>query len=204
MTAWEDAQTHEAGFWGNCMNANTFNEILKQEVYARDMLIENDYGDGTGDFNLKGRSVLDIGGGPISMILRCCNAGYRVVADPGRWPASVHRRYSNYRIEYVQAAGEYLNSPDFQFDEVWMYNVLQHVIDPASVVRTALDCVTEGGALRMFEWCHIPKDDCHLHILDPAKLMQWLDRPVVKHIETKLLSEKGCYGVAFCGVFQPA
>ena len=81
-------------------------EFTKQEMYGREMGLFSEYGTPDGELDMQGKSVLDIGGGPVSMTLRRINAGTLTVADPCPWPPSVHRRYKNYGIEFIQARGE--------------------------------------------------------------------------------------------------
>src|ERR1035441_8915336 len=69
MTPWQIAQKHEVNWWGNCVN--TFGEETKQLVYARLMGLQI-WDDGNSPFNIMtgARTVLDIGGGPVSMLLK--------------------------------------------------------------------------------------------------------------------------------------
>src|SRR3989304_10406378 len=92
---WNEAQKHEANYWGNCHNFTTWGEYVKGEMYGREMGLFADYGTPHGELDMQGRSILDVGGGPVSMTLRCINAGRLVVADPCEWPPPVHRRYGN-------------------------------------------------------------------------------------------------------------
>jgi ubiquinone/menaquinone biosynthesis C-methylase UbiE len=139
----------------------------------------------------------------VSMTLRCINAGALVVVDPCEWPASVSRRYHNYGIEFIRAPGEELNQLTACYDEVLCYNVLQHVQDPAVVVKHALACVAPGGVFRIFEWCHIPADACHPNVLTPADLLNWLRGARILRVSIPHLKEYWSDATAFCGVFQP-
>lgn len=174
VTQQTDTQEHEAEFWGNCLNLQTWNEFIKQEMYGREMRLITDYGDGAGEYDMRGNSVLDIGGGPVSMTLRCNNAIRLVVADPIKWPASTQRRYRNYGIQFVRVPGEELPQSLGLFEEVWIYNVLQHVNDPLEVIRRASKHLANAGILRIFEWINIPADKCHPHVLTPELLRDGL------------------------------
>jgi 2-polyprenyl-3-methyl-5-hydroxy-6-metoxy-1,4-benzoquinol methylase len=203
---WENAQKHEAEYWGNCLGMRAWGEFVKGEMYGREMGLFDAYGVGnSGDLNMQRKSVLDIGGGPVSMTLRCVNAGKLVVVDPCEWPASVHRRYENYGIEFVRKPCEELNdifvSPDTKFDEVWCYNVLQHVQEPAKIVENALARVAAGGVFRIFEWIHIPAGDCHPHVLTPEDLLTWLKGSRILQVRIPHLQEFWSDAYAFCGVF---
>jgi hypothetical protein len=109
MADWNETQKHEAEYWGNCLGMRAWGEFVKQEMYAREMGLWEAYGNGTGELVMGQRSVLDVGGGPVSMTLRCLNARYPTVVDPCDWPASVERRYRNYGIHFVRAPGEELD-----------------------------------------------------------------------------------------------
>lgn len=202
---WNETQKHEADYWGNCMGLRAWGEFAKQEMYAREMRLWDDFGD-NGELLMQGRSVLDVGGGPVSMTLRCVGATRLVVVDPCVWPASVHRRYQKYGIHFVRKPCEELDTvftDGDQFDEVWIYNVLQHVQDPEKIVRNALNRLDPvGGRLRIFEWCYIPADECHPHVLTPDGLMNWLAGARIEQVRIPRLKEFWSDATAFCGVFR--
>lgn len=194
---WKQAQKKEAKYWGSCYNAATFSEIQKQFVYAREMGLEQ-YADMYGDLDLQNKSVLDIGGGPWSLLLRCYNHSRAVVVDPLPCPPSVHRRYKNYNIEFISLPGEELNLTTMgHFDEIWIYNVLQHVIDPAEIITQVQKLATR---VRIFEWVHIPTDTCHPHLLTPEKLLNWFSGSCIEDIKIKQFNEQQCCGEAFIGI----
>lgn len=79
---------YETDWWGTC--ANTLQEEQKQLIYAARMGLVAQWGVGHPPvFDLEGRSVIDIGGGPVSLLLKCGNRGRAVVADPAEWPVWV-------------------------------------------------------------------------------------------------------------------
>ena len=125
------------------------------------------------------------------------------VVDPCQWPASVHRRYRNYDINFLRAAGEDLDKCHLrQFDEVWIYNVLQHVQDPEKVIANALARIAPGGVLRMFEWLYIPADNCHPHVLTPELLLNALQGCCIVKVGLPHLKEFWSDATAFTGVFS--
>ncbi|HUV93922.1 MAG TPA: glycosyltransferase [Anaerolineae bacterium] len=162
----------EQKWWGNCVN--TVAEETKQLQYAKRMGLNQYHAQGTGlyipPFDLRGQSVLDIGGGPVSLLLKCVNLGKAVIIDPGEWPRWVMDRYSAAGIEYVQRPAEGADLGE-KFDEVWLYNVLQHVESPEAVIATAL---RHGRTVRVFEWLGVPSDTKHPHCLVKADLDRWL------------------------------
>lgn len=196
MTRWENAQKHESNYWQNCYQMAAFGEVYKQELYAREMQIPLD---ATGEIDLAGKSILDLGCGPWSMMLRCINGGRLVGVDPLDWPNSVRRRYKNYGIEFIQTPAEELLVGG-QFDEVWIYNVLQHVQDPAKIVEIAK---RSAPITRIFEWVHIPADECHPHVLTPEGLMNWFAGCRVDYIGLpQVTGEFWSNATAFAGVFS--
>jgi len=167
MDDWQMAQKWEGMWWRDPAHgySNSYHEEWKQwEVYRPRMGLD---GDSWYSIDLGGRSVIDVGGGPISMLLKCRNGGRRLVVDPlsDTWPDWVHERYRLAGIEVKCGAGEELDESGF--DEVWVYNVLQHVRDPAQVVRCAMRA---AQVLRIFEWINTPISDGHIHTLTEEML----------------------------------
>ena len=203
MSDWNETQKHEAAYWGNCLGMTAWGEFTKQEMYAREMGLFEDFGNGQGDLDMHGATVLDVGGGPVSMTLRCINSPSLTVVDPCEWPASVHRRYRNYNIEFIRRPGEELDQlgfTDSSFrDEVWVYNVLQHTQDPAKVLKNA---AALGKVLRIFEWCYIPADACHPHVLRPEDILNWLSGYRVIKVGMPHLKEYWSDATAFTGIFR--
>lgn len=199
---WAEAQKHEAEYWGNCLGMRVWGEFTKQEQYGREMGLFAEYGDGHGELEMSDKTVLDIGGGPVSMTLRCLNAAKLVVVDPLEWPQSVMRRYHNYGIRCVRSAAEDLPD-DGRFDEVWMYNVLQHVDDPRLVLANAIKHVAAGGVFRIFEWLDIPADKCHPHVLTSEMLSSSLAGMKTVQMRIPTLNDYWANGAqAFVGVFS--
>jgi hypothetical protein len=181
----------EKSFWGDC--TNTKDEEDKQFVYANFMglfsyLIGN-------KFMLGGKRVVDIGGGPVSMMLK--SEGLKpgsVVVDPLGYPDWVIARYNAKGISYIQARGEDECWVQDVYDEAWIYNCLQHVDDPAKIIDNAFK---SAPVLRIFEWIDFPAYEGHPQALTKDLMEKWVGK--VGHTVT--LSESGCFGNAFYGVF---
>ena len=120
---WKDSQRLEAGFWGTC--ANTYGEETKQLLYMDRMGFKASH-DGKSPFSYDGGglSYLDIGGGPVSVLLKFRNARRKMVIDPCLYPLWIYERYEEEGIEYLGAPGEVAVLPDV--DVALIYNVLQH------------------------------------------------------------------------------
>jgi len=189
---WDAAQAWEASWWGTC--TNTYGEEEKQLLYARRMGLRF-FHNGKSPYNvdLVGRSVVDIGGGPCSMLLKCTNRGRALVADPLAVPAWVRARYACTGIELEQVGGETLEERGF--DEAWLYNVLQHTRDPEQVIARAQKA---ARLIRLFEWIDTPANEGHPHTLTQAGLDTWLGG--YGKVE-QINGEANCYGRAYYGIF---
>lgn len=182
----------EAAWWADC--SNTFREEQKQLVYASRMgLVANWSGGHPPTFDLAGRSVIDVGGGPVSLLLKSVNRGWSVVLDPAEYPLWVRLRYQTCDIEYWQMPGEELE--DQGHDEAWIYNTLQHVQDPEKVISNLR---SSAQTIRIFEWIEIDPYPGHPHRLERESLDEWLGgRGFVA-----TLNENGAHGLAYYGVFS--
>lgn len=197
---WAEAQAEEQQWWGNC--ANTMWEETKQLEYAKLMGIKTEWDDhGPYFIDLHGKSVLDIGGGPVSLLLKASRKSRRTVVDPCKYPDWVAERYKAHGIEYLRLKGEQVHmlttSSQPLYDEVWMYNVLQHTDDPGLIIANAFKALNPGGKLRFMDWVDTDTNIAHPHCLTKEKLEEWIGQmgDVVE------MTEKGCYGKAFYGVF---
>lgn len=192
MDEWSHAQEEEKAFWNTCQN--TLGEELKQLVYARYMGLSF-YHDGNTPYNidLQGKWVIDIGGGPSSLLLKAKNAGRLVVADPCDYPQWVKDRYKAAGISFYDMTGENIDL-DMRADEVWIYNVLSHTFDPEMIIRNAL---TIGKTLRIFEWVDERTNHAHPIRLTKENLDKWIGHEgyVIQ------LNENGCVGNGYFQTF---
>jgi 2-polyprenyl-3-methyl-5-hydroxy-6-metoxy-1,4-benzoquinol methylase len=184
----------EQSFWSTCQN--TFGEELKQLTYANRMGIPliRTWRSGF-NFDAGGKSIVDIGGGPVSVLLKMENRGPNMmVIDPGPYPYWVGQRYAEANIAWDCAGGEvWVDVADRQFDLALIYNCLQHVESPKQVIKRAIKAVGSSG-LRMFEWIDIPPHEGHPHMLTEAALNEWTGREGVTETFT---GENECHGRAW-------
>jgi hypothetical protein len=96
-------------------------------------------------------------------------------------------------IEVDVKTGE--NVTDLWWDEVWIYNCMQHAIDPGLIIDNAKRA---AKVLRLFEWIDIPAHDGHPHELTEKALNTWIGASG----GVTTLAESGCYGKAYFGVFE--
>lgn len=192
---WKRAQEWEGAWWGNCVN--TYGEEFKQLLYAEKMGLEAFHnGKSPYNFDLGGVSVLDIGGGPASLLLKCVNFSRALVVDPLVVPGWVGERYKLAGIEFLQGRAEDLDEEGW--DECWIYNVLQHVESLRRVVKRARRA---ASLIRIFEWLDTPMNEGHLHTLTEDLLNEWLGG------EGKVEQFSGrntCVGKAYYGIFPTA
>lgn len=188
---WNNAQAEEAEWWGTC--ANTLGEELKQLVYANRMGIEFKKIDGIPyQIDLQGKRVLDVGGGPTSLLLKSFNHPKCMVVDPCDYPKWVSDRYTAAGVTLARLRGEDIGSEE-RFDEVWLYNCLQHVDNPKLIIENCLRAVKPGGTFRIFEWINTPVNEAHPVSLTYSDLAEWTGQ--AGNIEN--LNEMGCVGTAY-------
>lgn len=184
----DEHEEFEISFWGDC--TRTFEEEIKQCVYAGNMgLISN-----LNMYDVPGKKpvkILDIGGGPVSMLFKIVNlAEGSTVVDPlmNRYPQWVRDRYACRGIKALKGTGESLpDIIDDSYDEVWMYNVLQHTEDPELIIKNMKNI---SKRLRIFEWIDIPPHPGHPHMLTE----EFLNRCVGSEGRVGVLNQFGCFG----------
>ena len=183
----QDDYEFERSYWGDC--CNTFDEDQKHYVYAKLMNLQRkDY-----SFVLDNKRVIDIGGGPSSMLLKTTGLVEGKVVDPIEYPQWTKERYKCMNISVQVDLGE--NVTDTGWDEVWIYNCMQHAVDPQKIINNAKRA---ASVLRIFEWIDVPAHDGHPHELTEQSLNDWIGQ---RGYVTEL-AEQGCYGKAYFGVFK--
>ena len=189
---WDKAQAWEATWWGNCLNV--YGEEEKQIVYAKRMGLKF-FHDKKSPYNIDmgGKSVIDIGGGPASLLLKCHNLGNAWVVDPLEVPEWVKMRYELAGILHNQIPAEDLDARGF--DEVWIYNCLQHTRTPHKIIKKALRA---GGIVRIFEWVNTSKNEGHPHAFTAQVLDEWFKG---EGKQEKLKGEASCFGDCWYGIF---
>lgn len=189
-----EEQEFERAWWGDC--CNSFGEEAKQISYAYRMGLVALHQDGKWPiFDLRRRSVLDLGGGPSSLLLKCINGGTMKVVDPCRYPDWVAHRYVSHGIGYVREPAESYRTQR-TFDECWIYNVLQHVVDVGAVIGVAR---RSASVVRIFEWIDVPPHPGHPHELKREVLDLLLGGAGAVE---EMSGENGCVGRAYYGVFR--
>ena len=190
----EEDQAFERDWWKDC--ANTFGEEVKQLTYAYRMGLEV-VDDGSGHwpvYDMAGKSVLDLGGGPTSILLRCRNFDRALVVDPCEYPDWVAQRYAAHGIEVMRMNAEDFPAVVNRYDEAWFYNVLQHTENAAGIVEAAR---SSAKVVRCFEWLDTLSLLGHPTTLTERGMNEWLDtRGTVEWLD----GYNGCYGNSYSAV----
>jgi len=195
MTTRQEHDQFERDWWGNCVN--TFAEEVKQLTYANRMGLINAGVDGGywPVYDLQGKSIVDIGGGPVSMLLKAVGHHGSVVIDPCDYPEWITDRYLDAGILFSKQRGEDITIKNYLCDEVWIYNVLQHTDSPETIIDNARRM---ASTVRLFEWIDIPAYLGHPQELKAQLLDEWLGG----HGTVEEMNENGCVGRAYYGVFS--
>lgn len=189
MNTWQTAQNSEAHFWNDC--TKTFVEEQKQFFYATRMKLPFvDYPLSNIDF--QGKSVIDVGSGPTSLLLKSENYSKALAVDPlmDTFPSWVKDRYHSVGISTQSIGGEELDTT-LRCDEALLYNVLQHTIDPELIAHKLLRI---AKTVRVFEWINVPSDDLHPHILTEEGLNTWFGtKGMVEKVHEPYMFDAYCW-----------
>lgn len=189
--SWQEAQVYEKDWWGNCIN--TLFEEEKQLIYADRMGLDLVGSEKTPYvFDLKGASVLDIGGGPTSILFKCINFQNSTVIDPLPMPKWVIDRYSIAGIKLIQQKGE--EPIKGVFDLIIGTNLLQHTENPVKVVNNVLQA---SKIIKWFDWIETGISDGHIHNLHEKELNKWFGGEG----KVEKFQQRPLYGTAWYGTF---
>jgi hypothetical protein len=181
--------------WHLQQQFNTYSEETKQYIYASKMGLDPHktihYTQVGWDFKTK--TVLDIGGGEQSMLLKA-KASKRVVVDPLDCPNWAKMRYQEAGIEFLRIKAE-----DIKFEEPFnigiIYNCLQHTENPQKIIQNMKACCE---IIHLFEWIETGTGDGHIHNLTEQGLNEWLGG----YGKVEQLNQYPCVGLAYYGIFK--
>jgi thiol-disulfide isomerase/thioredoxin len=125
-------------------------------------------------------SVLELGAGPQGLVSApWCPPVRATAVEPLALSGEDADRYRVRGVPLVQCPAEEYRGE--AADEVWMTNVLQHVLDPRAVLRVARQHARHR--VRIFEWLHVPESVVHPHVITPELLWDAFgDWAVARHV----------------------
>ena len=120
-----------------------------------------------------------------------------------KYPEWVIKRYHTLDILPLDIKGEEIATgmtivdKDLAFDEVWIYNVLEHCEDPKKVIDNAKKI---GKIIRLFEWVDtgVGVNSGHIHSFTEQQLNEWLGGQG----KTDLIKRGGATGHAYFGIWK--
>ena len=77
-----------------------------------------------------------------------------------KFPDHIKEEFVAQKIQVNETPMEHTSYKENEFDEVWCFNLLQHVIDPAETLRK---CLHAGKVFRVFEPIDYPIEPSHPH-----------------------------------------
>ncbi len=157
---WQGCQLYERESWGKDVYLTPDNgEVVKQNTYAHYMgLTDSDRFDA---IDAKEKSILDVGCGPVSLLLRTKNAKRKVGVEPLHYGDDIDEFFKKNDVELIHLPAERMDFKEKEFDEAWMYNCLQHVKSPDQILDNMMK---SAKILRIFEWLDIPAHPGHPHM----------------------------------------
>jgi 2-polyprenyl-3-methyl-5-hydroxy-6-metoxy-1,4-benzoquinol methylase len=166
---WKEANEWERQWHDDCLNS--FQEESKQIEYMKRMGILPEGKNGrypVYDFNNK--SVIDIGGGAYSVLLKGINMINPTVVDPCDYPQWTRDRYKAGGINFVNVKAE--DYCEGHYDVGIIYNCLQHTEDPEKIISNMRKMT---DVIYIHEWLNTPISDGHIQTIRESDLNKWLD-----------------------------
>lgn len=192
------AQEEELAFWQT--PGAELGEQLKQITYTKYLGLEFKH-DGNSPFVIykDGLDILDVGGGPVSLLLKTV-AENKVVVDPCNFDEWVLSRYKTNTVRYNKSEAESMKYTEI-FDEVWMYNVLQHTEDPDKIFENIHRALKKGGVFRFLDWVDTPTNVAHPISLTAEQVSESLKKYYKEPVNKTQINENNAIGAIVYGTF---
>ena len=151
----EEAQIAERRFHDNDIKHHGLDKVLSNysESYAH---------------NQEGKSIIEIGPAHIPALYFCENYSQSLIIEP--MPSDTLRELINYLPIYISTSPAEETEIEGKADEVWMFNLLQHVLDPNELIENAKKW---ANTIRFFEPVDQPISDCHPHAPTQEDFKRW-------------------------------
>lgn len=113
--------------------------------------------------DINGRNIVEIGPADFPALAYVTNRGKDcLIIEP--MPSDYLKRFG------IPISTDLAEDADYKADEVWLFNVLQHVIDPHKIVERAKK---QADVVRFFEPINYGIDECHPWNLTMDMFKDW-------------------------------
>jgi hypothetical protein len=151
---WQQAQAAERAFHNEPFEQGFEHYRESYHQYFQHLQIDSD---------LKGLNIVEIGPADFPALAYCTNRGEGcLIIEP--MPSEYLKRFD---IPISTAMAE---DAEYKADEVWLFNVLQHVIDPYKPVERAK---AQSKVVRFFEPIDYGVNECHPWNLTMEMFKEW-------------------------------
>ena len=171
MRKWDMAQKHERTHHPHPFNPDfdDHNSNFYRNFYKNYFIF-------TGlSHNLHNKSVIEVGPAKISGLCFCKNYGDAYLIEPLIFEDTLVF-YRGKGITIIHEPVETCDLP--KVNMVWMFNLLQHVIDPHTVIEKLKGCAEE---IYFFEPIDVPTDEKHIHSLGESFFIEAFGAAVKKY-----------------------
>lgn len=141
LDIWQAAQIEERKFHTEGFHEGREHYGLSYDQYFEYLGIDKD---------LQGKNIIEIGPADFPALAYCRNLGECAVIEP--MPSE------NLKLSGLKIITDVAEDVEYEADEVWLMNVLQHVIDPNKIVERAK---RQSKVVRFFEPINYGVDVCH-------------------------------------------
>lgn len=124
-----------------------------------------------------GKRIMEIGCADFPALYYANEYRWGIIIEP--MPSDILLKLKSEKKETILLVAS--PAEDFEFpqvDEVWLLNVLQHVIDPMVIINK---CKMASNTIRFFEPIGTPLDKCHLHSFTLDYFRSAFGADAVKH-----------------------
>lgn len=154
---WQQAQAAEIGFHSMPM---------EQGVYHWFNTYLNNFKFCNIEFDQKGKTIIEVGCADFPALNYCLNyKGFVVEPLPMQHLGTICERNN---ITWIKQPLEEAELP--QADEIWLFNVMQHIIDPDLFVKK---CKETAKVIRFFEPINYPTCEYHPHTFTIDDFKGW-------------------------------
>lgn len=111
------------------------------------------------DIHTADKRILDIGGGPKSLLMGTFGYGTSTIIDPVDYPAHIEglgNLLASKKITFRNCTAEDIVDEYDNYDEVWCYNTIPHTDTPEKFLLSLVRKLKDGGIIRIMEPMHKP------------------------------------------------